>query len=43
MNCTDCLHYNACLGWVGNEDGGKDFSKATRRRNVIVSTIMSCM
>lgn len=20
MNCTNCLHYNACLGWVGNEN-----------------------
>ena len=20
MNCTNCLHYNACLGWVGRED-----------------------
>ena len=20
MNCTNCLHYNTCLGWVGNED-----------------------
>ena len=20
MNCTNCLHYNDCLGWVGKED-----------------------